>query len=185
MKLLLCSASPRRREFLERLGVRFTAAPSHIDETQRPGEPALAYVVRMALEKAAAGARAGFAALGADTVVVLGEAVLGKPRDQADAEGMLRRLSGVEHRVITAVAIAGLRAVAVETTVKFAQLSEAQVRWLSASGDGDDKAGAYAAQGLAGAFIERIEGSFSNVVGLPLVETVRLLAEAGVELPWT
>jgi nucleoside triphosphate pyrophosphatase len=185
MKLVLCSASPRRRDLLERIGVRFSLAPAHIDETQRPGEPALSYVLRMAQEKSAAGAKEGRVALGADTIVVKGEAVLGKPRDLADAERILGLLSGAEHRVITAVAVAGLRPVAVETRVRFAPLSQAQVRWLAASGDGDDKAGAYAAQGLAGAFIERIEGSFSNVVGLPLLETLRLLEEAGVELPWT
>ena len=185
MKLVLCSASPRRRELLERVGVSFSVEPAHIDESQRPGEPALAYVARMALEKSAAGARPGIVALGADTIVVKGEEVLGKPRDRSDAERILRALSGAEHRVITAVAVAGLRALAVITFVKFAPLSDAQVRWLAASGDGDDKAGAYAAQGLAGAFIERIEGSFTNVVGLPLAETLRLLQEAGVELPWT
>jgi septum formation protein len=185
MKLVLCSASPRRREFLERLGVRFEVSPAHIDETQKEGEAPRAYAIRMALEKSAAGARPGAAALGADTIVVKGEKVLGKPRDRADAERMLRMLSGSEHRVITAVAVAGLRAVAVETRVRFARLSDAQVRWLASSGDGDDKAGAYAAQGLAGAFIERIEGSFSNVVGLPLTETLALLQEAGVALPWT
>jgi len=184
MKLVLCSASPRRREFLERLGVRFEVSPAHIDETRRHGEPAVAYALRMALEKSAACARPGAVTLGADTIVVKGEEVLGKPRDRADAERMLRMLSGAEHRVITAVAVAGLRAIAVETAVKFAELSDAQVRWLVSSGDGDDKAGAYAAQGLAGAFIERIDGSFSNVVGLPLAETVKLLEETGVALPW-
>ena len=185
MKLLLCSASPRRREFLERLGVRFSVAPSHIDETRQAGEPPLAYVTRLAFEKSAAGAKPGFAALGADTIVVKGDEVLGKPRDRADAERMLRLLSGAEHQVVTAAAIVGVHAFTVITFVKFAPLSDAQIRWLVASGDGDDKAGAYAIQGLAGAFIERIEGSYSNVVGLPLVETVRLLEMAGVELPWT
>src|SRR3954454_7040407 len=185
MKLILCSASPRRRDFLERLGVRFSVAPVCLDETQGSGEPALSYVVRMAQEKSAAGAKEGQVALGADTIVVKGEAVLGKPRDVADAERILGALSGADHRVITAVAVAALRPVVVETRVRFAPLSQAQVRWLAASGDGDDKAGAYAAQGLAGAFIERIDGSFSNVVGLPLLETLRLLEEAGVELPWT
>ena len=184
MKLVLCSASPRRREFLERLGLRFEIAPAHIDETQRKDEPPLAYVLRMALEKAAAGARPGCVSLGADTIVVRGGEVLGKPADTADAERILRLLSGVEHKVITAVCV-GQRAVAVETAVKFAALTDRQIRWLAASGDGDDKAGAYAIQGLAGAFVERIDGSFSNVVGLPLAETLALLAEAGVELPWT
>jgi septum formation protein len=184
MKLLLCSASPRRREFLERLGVRFSVAPAHIDETRKDGEPALTYVRRMAREKAEACARPGQVALAADTIVVAGDEVLGKPRDRSDAERMLRLLAGIEHRVITAVCVPpGIRAV--ETKVKFAPLSDAQVRWLASSGDGDDKAGAYAVQGLAGAFVERIEGSFSNVVGLPLVETLDMLSKAGLELPWT
>jgi len=184
MKLLLCSASPRRRAFLERLGVRFAATPAHIDEARRPGEPALDYVRRMAREKAEACARPGHAALAADTIVVIGEEVLGKPRDRADAARMLRLLAGVEHRVITAVCVPpDLRAV--ETRVKLAPLTDAQIRWLAASGDGDDKAGAYAVQGLAGAFVERIDGSFTNVVGLPMVETIELLSRAGVELPWT
>src|SRR5207244_8125544 len=108
---------------------------------------------------------------------------LGKPRDRSDAERMLRILSGIEHRVITAVCVPP-RARVVETAVKFAPLSEGQVRWLAASGDGDDKAGAYAVQGLAGAFVERIDGSFSNVVGLPLTETLQLLAGAGLRMPW-
>jgi septum formation protein len=184
MKLVLCSGSPRRRDFLAALGIRFEISSPHIDERRRPDEPALAYVARMALEKAAAGARPGGVALGADTIVVAGEEVLGKPRDRSDAERMLRQLSGIERRVITAVGIPGVRALVVVTFVKFAPLSEAQIRWLVDSGDGDDKAGAYAAQGLAGAFIERIEGSFSNVVGLPLAETLKLLEEAGVDLPW-
>ena len=173
MKLLLCSASPRRREFLERLGVGFTPAPSHIDESRRSGEPALEYAQRMAREKAAAGARPGYVALAADTVVVIGEEVL----------GMLRALSGIEHRVITAVCVQE-RVRAVETRVRFAHLTETQVSFLADSGDGDDKAGAYAVQGLAGAFVTRIEGSFTNVVGLPLAETLEMLADAGVELPW-
>jgi septum formation protein len=184
MKLVLCSASPRRREFLERLGVRFSLAPAHIDESQRAGESAREYVMRMAREKAQGAAGRGHVALAADTIVLVGEEVLGKPRDRSDAERMLRMLSGIEHRVITAVCVPP-RARAVETAVRFAPLSEAQVRWLAASGDGDDKAGAYAVQGLAGAFIERIDGSFTNVVGLPLLETLQMLEEAGVELPWT
>ena len=193
LTLILCSASPRRREFLERLGLAFEQRPAHLDESQRPGEPPLTYVLRMAVEKAATGRRPGAVALAADTVVVAravvagdavaGDEVLGKPTDRSDAVRILRRLSGIEHRVITAVCV-GARALAVETRVKFATLSEAQIRWLAESGDGDDKAGAYALQGLAGAFVERIDGSFSNVVGLPLAETLALLAEAGVALPW-
>jgi septum formation protein len=181
MRLLLCSASPRRRDFLSALGIDFVASPSHIDEGRRPGESVLDYVRRMAREKAQA--RAGFVALAADTAVVVGNEVLGKPRDRSDARRMLRLVSGIEHRVITAVCV-GAQLRTVETAVKFRPLTEKQLDWLADSGDGDDKAGAYAVQGLAGAFVERIDGSFTNVVGLPLAETLEMLAEAGVELPW-
>ena len=184
MKLVLCSASPRRREFLERLGIPFEQAPAHIDETQAAGEAPLAYALRVATEKAATGARPGAVALAADTIVVADGEVLGKPADRSDAERILRRLSGIEHQVITAVCV-GKRAVAVETRVRFARLTDAQIRWLAASGDGDDKAGAYAVQGLAGMFVERVDGSLTNVVGLPMAETLQLLREAGVALPWT
>src|SRR5207245_1141777 len=153
-------------------------AAAHIDETRRPGESAREYVMRMAREKAQAAAGEGSVALAADTIVLVGGEGLGKPRDRSDAERMLRILSGIEHRVITAVCVPP-RARVVETAVKFAPLSEAQVRWLAASGDGDDKAGAYAVQGLAGAFVERIDGSITNVVGLPPPETLQLLEEAG------
>jgi septum formation protein len=183
VKLVLCSASPRRRELLEGVGVSFSVSPAHIDETQTAGESPRDYVQRMAREKAATCSAPGSVALAADTIVVVGADVLGKPRDRSDAERILRRLSGIEHKVITAVCVPP-RVRAVETTVKFAPLSDAQVRWLAASGDGDDKAGAYAVQGLAGAFVERIDGSFTNVVGLPLLETLQMLAEASVELPW-
>jgi len=171
---------------LERLGVHFLAAAPHIDEKRGPGENADDYVRRMAREKAAACARPGFLALAADTVVVAGapEEVLGKPRDRSDAARMLGLLSGIEHRVITAVCV-GSEVRSVSTRVKLRPLNERQIRWLADSGDGDDKAGAYAAQGLAGAFVERVEGSFSNVVGLPLAETLEMLERAGAELPWT
>src|SRR2546421_9526859 len=183
MDLVLCSASPRRREFLARLGVRFSVAPAHIDETRRPGESAREYVMRMAREKAQAAAGEGSVALAADTIVLGGGEVLGKPRARSEAGRMLRILSGIEHHVITAGCVPP-RARVVETAVKFGPLSEAQVRWLAASGDGDDKAGAYAVQGLAGAFITRIEGSFTHVGGLPLAETLGMLAEAGGGLAW-
>ena len=183
MRLVLCSASPRRRDFLKTLGLPFEIAPAHIDEAQRPGEPPLDYVRRMAREKAAASARSGCVALAADTIVVAGGEVLGKPSGRSDAERMLRALSGIEHLVITAVCV-GERVEIVETSVRFLALTDAQVRWLAASGDGDDKAGAYAVQGLAGAFVERIDGSFTNVVGLPMAETLQMLAGAGVEMPW-
>jgi septum formation protein len=183
MRLLLCSASPRRRDFLAGLGISFEISPPQVDETRLQGEGVLKYVERLAREKARAGARPGFVVLAADTIVVRGEEVLGKPRHRADAERMLRLLSGAEHRVITSVCVQE-RLRTVETLVRFRALSEAQLRWLVDSGDGDDKAGAYAVQGLAGAFVERIEGSFTNVVGLPLAETLELLEQAGVEMPW-
>lgn len=183
MRIVLASASPRRREFLEKLGLRFEVVAPQVDETRLPYESPTAYVERLAREKAAAGARPGAVAIGADTTVVIGEEILGKPRDNDDAARMLRLLSGTWHVVITAVAV-GTEVRSVQTRVKFASLTEAQISWLARSGDGDDKAGAYAIQGLAGAFVERIEGSFSNVVGLPLTETLELLAEASAELPW-
>jgi septum formation protein len=179
------------------LGLRFDVEVPHVTEVRLVGEKADAYPERLAREKAAAGLVAwrgrgpdkAAVALGADTVVVAGDEVLEKPRDRADAERMLRILSGAEHRVITGVCVAtedsqGPRSRTVVTQVRFAHLSDAAVRYLVDSGDGDDKAGAYGIQGLAGAFVERIEGSFSNVVGLPMVETLTLLAEAGLRTPW-
>jgi septum formation protein len=182
---------------LTALGLRFDLEVPHVTETRRAGEKADIYPERLACEKAAAGliawrsrgAGTAAVALAADTVVVAGNEVLEKPRDRADAERMLRLLSGIEHRVITGVCVASgelaePRSRAVVTRVRFAPLSDAAVRYLVDSGDGDDKAGAYGIQGLAGAFIERIEGSFANVVGLPMVETLALLAEAGLRTPW-
>jgi septum formation protein len=182
---------------LTSLGLRFDVEVPHVSEARLAREDPDAYPERLAVEKAAAGLSAwrsrgadkAAVALAADTIVVAGKEVLEKPRDRADAERMLRMLSGVEHRVVTGVCVAAgdpvePRSRAVVTKVRFARLSEAAVRYLVDSGDGDDKAGAYGIQGLAGAFIERIEGSFSNVVGLPMVETLVLLAEAGLKTPW-
>lgn len=186
--LLLCSGSPRRRDFLLQLGLPFELVRPDIDETQAAGEDALAYVERLALEKARAGLllfgdTAGVVPLAADTIVVLRGEVLGKPRDRDDARRMLRLLSGTEHQVITSVRVAAAQRT-VTTSVRFRELSAAALEWLAASGDGDDKAGAYAVQGHAAAFVERIDGSLTNVIGLPLVETLALLSEAGVEPPW-
>jgi septum formation protein len=193
--LLLCSGSPRRRDFLLQLGLPFTLVRPEIDETQRPSEPALDYVERLAREKAEAGlalfareqSHSGdgpIVPLAADTVVVLRGLVLGKPRDRDDTRRMLRLLSGTEHEVITSVRVAALQRT-VSTTVRFRTLSDGALEWLVRSGDGDDKAGAYAVQGLAAAFVEGIEGSLTNVIGLPLSETLALLARAGVTPPWT
>jgi len=180
---------------LSRLGLRFDVEVPRVTEERAPGESIDAYPERLAREKAAAGLeswrkRGGqgpAVALAADTVVVLGDEVLEKPLDRADAHRMLRKLSGAEHRVITGVCVATdgeVRSRAVVTGVHFTDLSDAATKWLAESGDGDDKAGAYAVQGLAGAFVDRVDGSFSNVVGLPLTETLQLLAGAGLRMPW-
>ena len=180
---------------LSRVGLRFDVEIPRVAESREPGERIAAYPERLARDKASAGLeswrkRGGqgpAVALAADTVVVLGEEVLEKPRDRGDALRMLRQLSGTEHQVITGVCIASdseKRSRSVVSGVRFTDLSEAALRWLVESGDGDDKAGAYAIQGLAGAFVERIDGSFSNVVGLPLPETLQLLAGAGLRMPW-
>ena len=193
--LLLCSASPRRRELLAALGLAFQVEPAHLDESRRPGEPLAALPERLARDKAQAAlsafrSRGGgpAVALAADTVVTLDGQELGKPGDRAQAAALLRRLSGREHLVTTGVCAVSpegrVGSCSVHTKVRFRALADEQLTWLAASGDGDDKAGGYAVQGLAGAFIDRLEGSFTNVVGLPLAETLDLLAAAGLQLPW-
>ena len=180
--LVLASASPRRRDLLEQLGVRFICDPADIDETRRPGETASAYVERMAREKAAlVYSRHGGACravLGADTVVVLDDEVLGKPRDHFDGLAMLAMLSGRSHTVLTAVCLQhpdGADCELVETSVEFIRLTRELCEAYLATAEPWDKAGAYAIQGLAGAFVRAIRGSYSNVVGLPLCETWQLL----------
>ena len=176
MRLILASSSPRRAELLTAADYAFEVHPVDIDERLRPGELPGAYVQRLAVEKSARAlselnAGDGFIFLAADTAVVVGDQVLGKPRDAEDAARMLRLLSGRTHRVLTGVSArsAALELALVETTtVTFVQLTEDQIAWYVASGEGRDKAGAYAIQGLASRFIPRIEGSYSNVVGLPI-----------------
>ncbi|MBH8580352.1 Maf family protein [Bisbaumannia pacifica] len=186
--LILASASPRRRDLLASIGVAPLVRPVHIDETPAPDEAPLAYVTRLAREKALAGATAaapGQAVLGADTVVVLGERILGKPQDRADGLAMLAALSGGEHRVITAVAVtgpAGLLETAVTTRVGMREISPAEAEAYWATGEPADKAGGYAVQGLAATFVSRLEGSYSAVVGLPLFETAELLRRQGLPL---
>jgi len=186
-RLILASASPRRRELLDQLGVRYTVTPAHIDEQPGAGEAAPAYVQRMAREKAwaVAGSRlpGDTAVLAADTTVVLGDLILGKPRDRNDALGMLARLSGRTHRVLTAVCLfsaAGENGTLVATEVEFATLNRDVCEAYLATGEVWDKAGAYAIQGLGGAFVRAIHGSYSNVVGLPLCETWQLLQSRGI-----
>jgi septum formation protein len=163
-----------------------------VDETPLPGEAPEATVLRLAREKAAAGARPGELALAADTLVVLDGAVLGKPRDRAEAAAMLARLAGREHTVVTGVALCergpgagdGERwAAALETSrVRMAALAPAAIDWYVATGEPLDKAGAYAVQGIGALFVEAVYGNYTNVVGLPLPATARLFRELGYEL---
>jgi septum formation protein len=167
--------------------VPFTVRPSDVDETLRPGEDPAAYVLRLALEKAAAGARSGELALGADTTVVLDGDVLGKPLDAADARSMLGRIAGREHVVFTGVALhdgtSGRQVSAVDTTrVRMAPLTEAQVAWYVATGEPMDKAGAYGIQGKGALFVDAVFGNYGNVVGLPLPMVRRLMAEIGLPI---
>jgi septum formation protein len=203
--LVLASASPRRRELLARGGYVFSVHPAHIDEDPLPGEEPIAYVVRLAREKAeavfgqvCAGAKAlskidvsgvvraealtypthGLVVLGADTTVVLDGEMLGKPADAADAARMLRMLSGRTHRVITGVALAtraGTEVAAEVTAVRFLMLSDAEIAEYVATGEPMDKAGAYAIQGRAARWIPRVEGCYFNVVGLPLALVATML----------
>lgn len=185
MKLILGSASPRRLELLAQLGlVPAAVRPADIDETPARGEDPRAYVARMAREKAMAlDLGAGEVILAADTTVTCGRRILGKPADEKEAAEFLWLLSGRRHHVLTAVAVrdaGGLRARLVDTVVRFRPLSNADVNGYLASGEWRGKAGGYAIQGRAGAFIPWIQGSFTGVVGLPLAETATLLAAAGI-----
>jgi septum formation protein len=187
MRLILASGSPRRRELLLAAGFAFDVSAVEVDERRTNGEAPAAYVERLARAKAHAAAAAqrdpDTAVLGADTVVVVDDEVLGKPRDEVDATRMLRLLSGRSHEVLTGVAVIGQGGTVsrVErTTVWFAPLSDRDIAWYVASGEPMDKAGAYAIQALASRFIPRIEGSYTNVVGLPVTTVVELLEKAGL-----
>jgi septum formation protein len=186
-RLVLASASPRRKELLGQLGVLFTSDPADIDESRKDGEPPSDYVQRMAQEKARAivgrYSLAECAVLGADTTVVIDGAVLGKPRDKGDALDILACLSGRTHRVLTAVCLlsaAGENCKLVETEVEFVTLSRESCEAYLATSEPWDKAGAYGIQGVGGAFVRAIHGSYSNVVGLPLYETWQLLSDSGI-----
>jgi septum formation protein len=185
MTLVLASASPRRKQLLAEAGYRCEVRPVDVDESQLPGEAPARYVERVARLKAETCARQlpDCTIVAADTAVVVDSDVFGKPIDAADATRMLERLSGRAHLVMTGVVVIGQRQVsAVETTtVQFDALSASDIAWYVASGEPMDKAGGYAIQGLASRFIPRIDGSYSNVVGLPIATLARLLAEAGRE----
>lgn len=185
MRLVLASASPRRAELLRAAGIEFDVLTANIDESLMPGELPEKYVRRLAEAKALAVAgRAGERPiLAADTVVVIGDAVLGKPVDAEDARRMLRMLSGRAHEVMTGVALCVGRGCFVEvpsTTVEFAELTEAEIEWYVASGEPADKAGAYAIQGLASRYVTRVSGSYTNVVGLPVALVYDLCKRAGL-----
>jgi septum formation protein len=184
--LVLASASPRRRALLEQLGIPLRVDPAHLDENVRVGEAAEHYVVRLAREKAEAVQvrHANATVLGADTSVVVDGVVLGKPGGEEEALSMLRKLSGRTHEVMTAVAVAGVGTRCVTAEVTFTAATDAALRWYVSTGEPLDKAGAYAVQGIGGFLVERIDGSHSAVVGLPLVETLALLREARYRLPW-
>jgi len=182
--LYLASQSPRRRELLARLGIDFRVLDVAVVECRQPHESPSDYVCRVAVDKAMAGLSAmpDALVLAADTEVVLDDAVFGKPRDARDAAGMLQRLSGRTHQVLSAVCLASRSHMAQALSVSevtFASLDEHAIDAYVASDEPDGKAGAYAIQGAAQAFISHLSGSYSGVMGLPLHETARLLAEAG------
>lgn len=184
--LVLASGSPRRRELLAGLGVDFTVRPVDVDETPLRREAPHDYVLRLGRAKGAARIDAGEVVLAADTIVVLDGDLLGKPEGPAQAIAMLGRLAGRRHEVLTGVSVrdaAGFEALAVESTrVDLSAMSEAEIRWYVDTGEPLDKAGAYAVQGLGALFVDRLEGSYSNVVGLPLARTYRLFQEIGRDL---
>ena len=185
-KIILASASPRRADLLKTIGVEFEVAPSQVKERPHIDEAPPDYITRLARAKVIAVARKRETGLviGADTIVVLDGRVLGKPRDEDDAEGMLRQLSGRWHAVMTGVAlydIATRREVADydKTLVRFAQLTDREIEWYSRGGEPMDKAGGYAIQGLGSLFIEEIAGNYFNVVGLPIPLVYRLARRLG------
>jgi septum formation protein len=192
MSLILASASPRRRELLAACSIPFQIIPSTIDEYPLPDEPAEAYVRRLALAKADAVARRhpDAVVLGADTIVTIDGLLLGKPQTLDDARQMLHRLSGREHQVVTGVAVVSERTAGssggrgaqqvVASRVLMRHFTAATIEWYIATGEPLDKAGAYAVQGLGAALVERVEGSYTNVVGLPLTETLALLGQFGI-----
>lgn len=191
-QIYLASNSPRRRELLAQIGVRFRVLALSLDERLLPGEGVEGYVRRVALDKARAGrelvsGRSGLESLpvlAADTVVVVGDRVLGKPCNEDDALAMLRLLSGRSHRVLSAVALVDTEETIAlsESEVRFRGISDAEARAYWATGEPADKAGGYAIQGLGALFVEHLRGSYSGVMGLPLFETAALLETAGVRL---
>jgi septum formation protein len=188
--LILASASPRRSELLDQIGVRFTILAADIDESRLHNESPEDYVARLAVEKS----RAGFSrqdralpSLGADTIVVCDQQIFGKPKDQADAAAMLMALSGKVHTVMSAVSVSQgpcSSSRLTKTLVRFRTISQSECQTYWQTGEPQGKAGGYAIQGRGAVFVDHIEGSYSGVVGLPLSETAEILSEFGIPL-WT
>ncbi|MCZ6888495.1 MAG: Maf family protein [Gammaproteobacteria bacterium] len=186
--MILASASPRRAALLEQIGVHFEVQPVHVDESSLDGECPRDYVTRLARLKASAIPEASVPVLGADTAVVLDEKIFGKPSDEHDAVAMLMALSGRQHQVLTGIAVCGgssdarrCEALCVGATVGFVDISESDARRYWKTGEPADKAGGYGIQGIGGIFAERISGSYSAIVGLPLFETEQLLRSFNVD----
>lgn len=185
-KIILASASPRRRELLQQIGVKFDVLPVHIDESIHAQELPETYVQRLALQKAQEGYRRqenGLPVLGSDTIVLLDGCIMGKPEGRQDALDMLGRLSGRQHQVLSAVAMVRSdksRCLLNTSRVFFGVLSSVDIEAYWATGEPADKAGAYGIQGIAGQFVERLDGSYSGVMGLPLFETAQLLQDFGI-----
>lgn len=188
--LVLASASPRRRELLDQIGVKYICAPQDLDESVKDSETPQAYVERLAREKAISGAQnTHLPVLGSDTSVVLNGQILTKPTSKQDAQSMLMALSGQTHEVLSGVALCHINqgqphvtSLVVKTQVRFIELQPALIERYIATEEPMDKAGAYGIQGKAAVFVDAIEGSYSNVVGLPLKETAQLLARYQVPI---
>ena len=187
-QIILASASPRRRELLQQIGINAIVQAVDIDESQKPDEAVSDFVERLALEKAQRGFEiiandGSLPVLGSDTIVEIGGVVLGKPENRQHAKEMLMHLSGQQHEVHTSVAVVTREKQLIATSrsdVHFKQLEAQEIDSYLATGEADDKAGAYAIQGIAAQFVKNINGSFSGVMGLPLYETVELLKQCGV-----
>ena len=189
MELVLASGSPRRRDLLAGLGLEFTVEPPDVDEARYPDEAPDDYVVRVARSKAEAVARPEAVVIAADTTVVHDGHVMGKPSHPAEARGMLRRLAGDAHTVYTGVAVARaengtitIETAVAQSVVRFTDLTEAEIAAYVETGEPMDKAGAYALQGIGATFVESVEGSPSNVIGLPMHLAARLLRSAGIAI---